>query len=603
MSFTPLIQEKIKNLPENPGVYRFYNAEGEILYIGKAKNLRKRVTSYFTKSDLHNYKNEMLVRKITDIQYILVEDESDALLLENNLIKEFQPKYNILLKDDKTFPWIVIRNEHFPRVMQTRHHVEDGSQYFGPYTSGVMVRTILELVRQLYKLRTCAHALTPENIARMKFKKCLEFDIGNCLAPCIALQTEEEYSLSIQQIREILKGNYQQVIQQLRGLMKELAEKYYFEQAELVRIKIEILEKYKGKSTIVNPRINNVDVYSFVGAGNKAYVNFLKIVQGAIVQSHNLEVVKRIEEMDEEILASVIFSLRRRFNSDATEIIVPFKPSIEIKHIEWTIPNKGDKKRLLDLSERNASSYQRDRSLVSEALMNRERRTPLVEALKRDLNLPATPERIECFDNSNIQGTNPVSSCVVFINGKPSKADYRHYNVKTVEGANDFASMEEIVFRRYDRLIREEKQLPDLVVIDGGKGQLGAAWKSLQKLNIHHRMAVIGIAKRLEEIYKPGDSVPLYLDKNSPSLRLIQRIRDEAHRFGITFHRNKRSAGFLQSQLDEVKGIGEITKERILKKTRDLEQLGNMNLEELEAIAGKRGANILYAFFQTRKGE
>ena len=598
MSFESSIQEKVKKLPEKPGVYRFYNSGGEILYIGKAKNLRKRVSSYFTKSELHSFKNEMLVRRISDIQYILVEDESDALLLENNLIKEFQPKYNILLKDDKTFPWIVIRNEHFPRVSQTRHHLEDGSLYFGPYTSVVMVRAILELVRQLCKLRTCTYALTPESIVRKKFKKCLEFHIGNCMAPCESLQSEADYMVSIQQIREILKGNYQQVIHQLRRLMTELAEKFQFEQAELVRLKIEVLEKYKGKSTIVNAKISNVDVFSFVGNGNKVYINFLKIVQGAIVQSHNMEVVKRIEEMDEEILASIVFLLRRRFNSDATEIIVPFKPSIKVKQVLWTIPVRGDKKKLLELSTRNAASYQRDRSLSNEIALKREHKIPVLEILKRDLNLMKFPERIECFDNSNIQGANPVSSCIVFIDGKPRKSEYRHYNVKTVVGPNDFASMEEIVFRRYDRIIKEEKQLPDLIIIDGGKGQLGAAWKSLKLLNIQDSVAVIGIAKRLEEIYKPGDSVPLYLDKNSTSLRLIQRIRDEAHRFGITFHRNKRSAGFLKSELDTIRGIGDKTRENILKHARDIGQLKEMRVEELTAIAGKRGGKILFDYFR-----
>jgi excinuclease ABC subunit C len=595
------IQEIVNKLPGKPGVYQFINAAGDFIYIGKAKNLKKRVTSYFTHSDQHSYKHDALVRQINDIHYILVEDESDALLLENNLIKENLPKYNIMLKDDKTYPWIVITNERFPRVMLTRNYISDGSVYYGPYTSVVMVRSMLDLIRQLFKLRTCKLALTAENVDRGKFQHCLEFDLGNCLAPCENRQTEENYMAAIVQIKEILKGNYQQVILQLKEAMGNYARLYQFEQADLVRQKIETLEKYKGRSTIVNPRISNVDVFTILDEESHAYVNFMKIVNGAIVQSHNVEVVKKMAEVKEEILSYVIFDLRARFSSDAREVIVPVLPDVCLPEIHYIVPKQGDKRKLLELSERNALSYRKDKELAREALSRPDAATTILLDLKRDLRLKTLPVRIECFDNSNIQGTSPVASCVVFECGKAKKSDYRHYNIKTVEGPNDFASMEEVIYRRYARAIQEGSKLPDLIIVDGGKGQLSAALASLDKLNLREKTAIVGIAKRLEEIYVPGDSVPLYLDKNSRSLRLIQQLRNEAHRFGITFHRKKRETALFESELDVIPGIGPATKEKIQIKVKDLQLLRSMNIQEIASIAGMRAAKILHDYFQQKK--
>jgi excinuclease ABC subunit C len=600
MAEKPYIQEIVNKLPGKPGVYQFINATGDLIYIGKAKNLKKRVTSYFTQSDQHSYKHDALVRQIHDIHYILVDDESDALLLENNLIKENLPKYNIMLKDDKTYPWVVITNERFPRVMLTRNYIQDGSIYFGPYTSVVMVRTMLDLIRQLFRLRTCKLSLTVENIEKGKFQHCLEFDLGNCLAPCENRQTEGNYMVAIGQIKEILKGNYQQVILQLKEAMGNYARLYQFEQADLVRLKIETLEKYKGRSTIVNPKISNVDVFSILDEDSHAYVNFMKIVNGAIVQSHNIEVVKKIAEVKEEILSFVIFDLRARFNSDAREVIVQVLPDVLQPGVYYTIPKQGDKRKLLELSERNALSYRKDRELAREALSRPDQSTSVLLDLKRDLRLKTLPVRIECFDNSNIQGTNPVASCVVFECGKPKKSDYRHYNIKTVEGPNDFASMEEVIYRRYSRLIQEGAQLPDLIIVDGGKGQLSAALSSLDKLSLREKIAIVGIAKRLEEIYVPGDSVPLYLDKNSRSLRLIQRLRNEAHRFGITFHRKKRETALFESELDVIPGIGPATREKIQLKVRDLHLLSSMNIQEIASIAGMKAAKILHDHFHKK---
>jgi len=600
MAEKPHIQEIVNKLPGKPGVYQFLNVAGELIYIGKAKNLKKRVTSYFTHSDQHSYKHDALVRQIQDIQYILVDDESDALLLENNLIKENQPKYNIMLKDDKTYPWIVITNERFPRVILTRNYILDGSTYFGPYTSVVMVRSMLDLIRQLFKLRTCKLSLTAENIEKGKFQHCLEYDLGNCLAPCEGRQTEESYLDAIGQIKEILKGNYQQVILQLKEAMANYARLYQFELADLVRLKIETLEKYKGRSTIVNPKISNVDVFSILDEEHHAYINFMKIVNGAIVQSHNVEVVKKIAEVKEEILSYVIFDLRARFSSDAREVIIPFMPDVCPPGVYYTVPKQGDKKKLLELSERNALSYRKDRELAREALSRPDPATSVLLDLKRDLRLKTLPVRIECFDNSNIQGTNPVASCVVFECGKPKKSDYRHYNIKTVEGANDFASMEEVILRRYSRLIQEGAELPDLIIVDGGKGQLSAALNSLEKLNLRERMAIVGIAKRLEEIYVPGDSVPLYLDKNSRSLRLIQQLRNEAHRFGITFHRKKRETALFESELDQIPGIGPATREKIQLKVKDLQLLGSMSIPDIAEITGMKAARILHDHFRQK---
>jgi excinuclease ABC subunit C len=591
-----IITEILNKLPQMPGVYQFYNGIGEIIYIGKAKNLRKRVYSYFKVAEILNYKQEALVNKITDIKYILVENESDALLLENNLIKEYQPRYNILLKDDKTFPWICIKNERFPRVILTRNYFIDGSAYFGPYTSGLMVKTLLDLIRQLYKLRTCNFVLSETGISKGKFKRCLEFHMGNCKGPCEGLQDELDYNQSIAQIKEILKGNYHYVIKHLRIMMESYSKKLLFEEAEVLKKKIEILERFKGKSTIVNQRISNVDVFSIIDEEDYAYINFLKIVNGAIVQAHNVEVIKRLAEDKNEILSSVIFDIHERFGSNANEIIVPFKPDICLDNVNFTVPLKGDKKKVLDLSSRNAASFRANKLETRSSDKWSELEARLLSQLRDDLRLTTIPLHIECFDNSNIQGANPVASCVVFKSGKPHKSAYRHFNVKTVAGANDFASMEEIVLRRYKRIIEEKESIPDLIVIDGGKGQLSAAVKSLKKLDLYGKIAIVGIAKRLEEIYVPEDSIPLYLDKNSSSLRLIQRIRNEAHRFGIAFHRKKRSNSQIRSAFMNIPGIGEETTKKLLKEESDWETLKRMSVDDLTVIVGKRAAKILFSY-------
>ncbi len=597
MSKKSLPQELVNTLPQKPGVYQFLNFAGEILYIGKAKNLRKRVASYFILSDNRNYKHEVLVKKIADIKYILVENESEALLLENNLIKEYQPRYNILLKDDKTYPWICIKKERFPRVMQTRNYVSDGSEYFGPYTSGIMVKTLLGLIRQLYKLRTCKLALSAAGIEQGRFKRCLEFHMGNCKGPCEGLQTLEEYQQSIAEIRDILKGNYQQVIVHLKKVMERYARQLLFEEAEIVKQKLEILEKFKGKSTIVNPKINNVDVFSILDEENYAYINFLKIVNGAIVQAHNLEVQKFLPEDKHDVLGYSVFNLRNRFQSSAKEVIVPFKPDVVIEGVTFTVPVRGDKKKVLDLSSRNVTSFRNDKVALRLNDKWSEQEETVLARLQQDLRLAKIPFHIECFDNSNLQGFDPVASCVVFKATRPFKSAYRHYNIKTVTGANDYASMEEVIHRRYKRLLEEEGQLPDLIIIDGGKGQLNSAVKRLKELGLYGKIAIISIAKRLEEIYVPDDSVPLYLDKGSVSLRLIQRIRDEAHRFGISFHKKKRSETLLQSVFKGIPGIGEASSIKLLQAEPDLEMIRKMSPEELTGIVGKRAAKALLEYF------
>ncbi len=592
------LQQIISNLPGKPGVYQFFNSEEKIIYIGKAKNLKKRVSSYFNR--LHdNRKLELMVSKIANIRYIVVETESDALLLENNLIKKYQPRYNIMLKDDKSYPWIVIRNEHFPRVYIMRNPIRDGSQYFGPYTSVVMVNTLLDLVKQLYPLRTCTLNLNAEQIDRHKFKVCLEYHLGNCKGPCESLQTEEEYSESIAQIRNILKGDISTVIQHLKTLMNECANNYHFEEAEIIKNKIYLLERYRSKSTVVNPSINNVDVFSYEEDIQCAYINCLRVVDGAIVQAHTIELTKRLDESPEELLSFAITDIRERFASQSREIIVPFKPDVELPQITYTIPKIGDKKKLLDLSQRNAKYFKLEKKKQIEQTDPNRHINRIMETLKKDLHLTELPVHIECFDNSNIQGTHPVAACVVFKNARPSKKDYRHFNIKTVEGPNDFASMEEIVYRRYHRMLDEKEPLPQLIIIDGGKGQLSAAINSLDKLELSNKIAIIGIAKKLEEIYFPGDTTPLYLDKRSESLKLIQHLRDEAHRFGITFHRNKRSKAMIHTSLTKIEGVGQKTAEKLLQKFKSVARLKQASIEEIEEIIGKQKAQTVFQAIQS----
>lgn len=586
----------IASLPENPGVYQYFDFEEKLLYVGKAKNLKKRVSSYFNK--IHDSgKLRILVSKIETIKHIIVDSEIDALLLENSMIKEYQPRYNVMLKDDKTYPWICIKNERFPRVLVTRTIVKDGSQYFGPYASVTMMKTLLDLIRQLYKLRNCTFNLSRENIEKNKFKVCLEFHIGNCKAPCINNQQEEEYNESINEIKNILKGNLQTVAVYLKELMQKHADSYKFEMAQQIKIKIEILEKYKSRSTVVNPSISDVDVFSFIDDTDSAYVNYMKIINGSIIQGHTIELKKKIEEDSNDLLAMAIIELRQRFESGSREIIVPFEIDFAMQGISFTIPQRGDKKKLLDLSERNARYYMLEKKAQQEKANPGIKLQRILETLQKDLRLKELPEHIECFDNSNIQGTNPVAACVVFKNAKPAKKEYRHYNVKTVIGPDDFSSMEEIVERRYKRLIEENQTLPQLIVVDGGKGQLHAALNSLEKLNLRGKIAIIGIAKRLEEIYFPEDSVPLYLNKNSESLRLIQHLRNEAHRFGITFHRNKRSKDFIKSELDAISGIGEKTKLLLLQEFKSIENIKNLTEENLEKVIGKKKTKVLKTYF------
>ena len=594
------LQNLVKTLPGKPGVYRYLDKEGKVIYVGKAKNLKKRVASYFTKTH-QSGKLKLLVRKIADIKFIVTGSESDALLLENNLIKKYQPRYNILLKDDKSFPWICIKNEPFPRVFPTRNPQKDGSEYYGPYTSVKMMRTLLDIIRQLYPLRTCKLNLSQKNIEKGKFKVCLEYHIGNCLAPCAGKQSKEEYDQSIEHVRSIIKGNVVEIIRELRELMHGFAENMEFEKAQMVKEKIEILENYKSKSTIVNPNISNVDVISIVDEESLAWVNWLRVVNGAIVQAHTVEVKKKLDESKEEVLALTLTDFRQRFESTTREVIAPFHPGVEMGDIKFTIPQRGDKKQLLDLSLRNAMFYRMERNKQRELVDPERHSRRIMETMKKDLRMQVAPEVIECFDNSNFQGDYPVAAMVQFVKGKPNKKEYRHYNIKTVEGANDFASMEEIIQRRYGRLVKEDKPLPQLIVVDGGKGQLSAAVKSLQNLGLFGKITIIGIAKKLEELYYPNDPVPLYLDKTSETLKVIQQLRDEAHRFGITHHRKKRDKGTLKSELTSIEGVGFTTAQKLLRKFKSVKKIKEANEQELAQVIGKAKAAIVYRYFNKEK--
>ena len=577
--------------PESPGCYLYLDESGTIIYVGKAKNLKKRVASYFNKTQTP--KTQVLVNKIRDIQYIVVESEEDALLLENSMIKEHQPRYNIMLKDDKTYPWIVVKNERFPRIFQTRTKLKDKSTYYGPYPSVHNVKGVLKLLAGLYPLRTCICPLTKENIEKKKFKVCLQYHIKNCLGPCEGLQSEEEYNKNVRAIREILGGNIGKISRKLYNEMLDLSSELKFEEAQNVKEKYELLENYKAKSIVVSPNLTNVDVFSFEEEDQSVYINYLHIISGSIVQGYTIEYKVRVDEPKEEILGMGITELRTRFKSDAKEIIVPFLPEISFSGVEYFVPQRGDKKKLLQLSHKNVRQYMLDQLKQAEKLNPEQRGARILKTLQTDLRLTELPVHIECFDNSNFQGTNPVSACVVFKKGRPSKADYRHYNIKTVVGPDDFSSMYETVHRRYRRLLLEGQDFPQLIVIDGGKGQLHAAVDALGELDLYGKIPIIGIAKRLEEIYFPNDPVPLYLDKNSESLKIIQQLRDEAHRFGITFHRQKRSSQQIVSELDSVKGIGEVAKEKLLKKYKSVKKIKETPTEELVKFLGKRRTELL----------
>jgi len=591
------LQPIIKSLPGKPGIYQFFDNNGKIIYVGKAKHLKKRVSSYFNKDISGSGKLTLLVKKIADIKYIVVDTEFDALLLENNLIKKYLPRYNIQLKDDKSFPWICLKNEPFPRIFPTRNLIKDGSIYFGPYASVRMMKTVLNLIKQLYPLRNCKFKLTEKNIQNKKYKVCLEYHIGNCKGPCEGKQTEDDYNNTITEIKEIIKGNINVVTGQLKRLMNEFAKNYEFEKAQIVKEKIVLLDRYQSKSTIVNPKINNVDVFSIITEKNYGFVNFLKVINGAIVQAHTVEIKKKLDESPEELLALSITDFRKRFSSDATEIIIPFKIEYEIPETKFIIPKRGDKKHLLELSERNAKYFKIEKQKQKD-LIDPERHTKrILNGMKKDLRLKELPVHIECFDNSNIQGEYPVAAMVVFKNAKSCKKEYRHFNIKTVKGANDFASMEEIIFRRYNRLLHEKKPLPQLIVVDGGKGQLSAALKSLEKLNLRGKISTIGIAKKLEEIFYPEDSLPLYIDKKSETLKIIRQLRDEAHRFSITHHRKKREKGTIKSVLTEIDGIGYSTSQKLLQKLRSVKNIKKATIEELQKIIGKSKAQIVFDYF------
>ena len=589
------IDVQLSSLPKGPGVYQFYDANDFILYVGKAKNLKKRVTSYFTKN--HEYgKTRVLVKKIDKIKHIVVSTESDALLLENNLIKEYKPRYNVLLKDDKTYPWICLKNERFPRLFPTRRMIKDGSEYFGPYTSMKTVRTLLDIIKSVYPLRTCNYDLSREKIQNGRYKVCLEYHLGNCKGPCEELQSSEEYDRQIQDIREIIKGNFKSSLLYFKGQMKQLASEMRFEEAQQIKEKIDVLENYQVKSTVVNPKISNVDVFSIISDEAFAYVNFLQLSHGSIVRSHTMEIKKKLSEEDDALLQLAIVEIRKRFKSESKEIYLPFRVVVP-SGLLVSIPKLGDKKRLLEMSERNAKFFRQER-FNQIRIIDPDRHTNRIMAqMQKDLRLSSEPRHIECFDNSNIQGSNPVAACVVFRDGKPFKKEYRHYNIKTVEGPDDFASMEEVVFRRYKRLVEEETPLPQLIVIDGGKGQLSSALKSLDILGLRGKIAIIGIAKRLEEIYFPGDSIPLYLDKKSESLKIVQQLRNEAHRFGINFHRNKRSKAAISSELEEVDGVGEKTAKELLKRFKSVKRIKEASIESLKEVVGASKAKKIYESF------
>lgn len=593
----PTLELQIQTLPNNPGVYQYYDKEGKILYVGKAKNLKKRVASYFNK--IHDTaKTNVLVKKIVTIKHIVVPTETDALLLENNLIKTLQPRYNVLLRDDKSYPWICIKKEPFSRIFSTRRLIKDGSEYFGPYTSFKTVSTILELIKELYPLRTCNYDLSQSNIESGKFKVCLEYHIGNCKGPCEGFETLENYQKQVDAIREILKGNFKESMKDFKKVMTDLAKDMRFEEAQKIKEKIEILQNYQSRSTIINPKITNVDVFSIVSDESAAFVNFLQISHGSIIRSHTMEIKKKLDESDEELLELAIIELRERFQLLSKEIIVPFEVEVG-ENIKVTVPQLGDKKHILDLSIRNAKFY-RIEQLKQLQIVDPDRHANRIMAqMQKDLRLPVEPRHIECFDNSNIQGTNPVAACVVFKDGKPSKKDYRHFNIKTVEGPDDFASMTEVVYRRYKRLLEENEPLPQLIIIDGGKGQLSSALKSIDELGLRGKITIIGIAKRLEELFYPGDSIPLYLDKKSETLKVIQQLRNEAHRFGINHHRDKRSKAALNSSIEGIPGIGEKTMLTLIQHFKSVKRLKLATEKEISDIVGVSKAKKITDFYKT----
>lgn len=622
------IKSILKTIPTDPGVYRYYDDKGEIIYVGKAKNLKRRVHSYFNKQQ-QSRKVSVLVSRIADIRFTVVNSEMEALLLENNFIKQYKPRYNILLKDDKTYPWICIKNERFPRVFLTRKKVNDGSTYLGPYPSVMTAKTLLEMLRQLYPIRNCKLILKEENIKNNHYRPCLEYHIGNCKAPCNGSIGEDDYNEMIYNVKKVIKGNIQEVLRDMKSQMMAHAAKLEFEQAQVIKDKYDLLENYHAKSVVCSNTAYDMEVFSFEDAGNSFYVNYMKIVEGAIIQSHSLEIKRKLEESPEELLSIAIVEIHQMNDdeeadsfdaslhedckdtlnvSDAVrhgcknkkirEIIVPIELSINIEGVRFTIPQRGEKREILELSQRNAKQYRLEVEKLR-TLVDPERHTKrILNQMKEDLKLPVLPEVIECFDNSNFQGDYAVAAMTQFVNAKPNKSGYRHFNIKTVEGPNDFASMEEIIYRRYSRLLNENQRLPDLIVVDGGKGQLSSAVKILQQLGLFGKISIIGIAEKLEEIYFPGDSIPLYIDKRSETLKVIQHIRDEAHRFGITHHRKKFEKGFIHSELNDIKGIGKQTAEKLMLELKSVKNIKEASLETLEKIVGKAKAKVVWDYFQ-----
>ena len=592
----PNLELQLKTLPQDPGVYRYYDKDNNLLYVGKAKNLKKRVLSYFNKNH-GGYRTRIMVSKIVRLETTIVNSEYDALLLENNLIKELNPYYNVKLKDDKTYPWICIKNESFPRVFLTRNVVKDGSEYYGPYAKPRQAKILIDTIKKIYKLRTCNLNLSPDKIDDGKYKVCLEYHIKNCLGPCEGLESEEEYNDKIKAIRGIIKGDYKIARQYLTGQMMHFAEKMEFENAQMVKERLEILEDYQTHSMVVNAYIDDVDVFGIFSDESAAYVNYFKINNGSIVQSFTTEIKKILEESDEEIMEEALVEIRQKFSSNSKEIYLPFHLSVEIPGAKIIVPKVGDKKRIVELSEKNAREYRLEK-LKQVQIVDPERHTNRIMAeMQKNLRMPVEPRHIEGFDNSNIQGTNPVSACVVFKDGKPSKQDYRIFHVKTVEGPNDFATMEEVILRRYSRLLDEGEDLPQLILIDGGKGQLSSAVKSLKTLGLYGKITIVGIAKRLEEIFFPEDPIPLYLDKKSETLKILQRVRDEAHRFGVKHHRTRRKNSTIKSELEEIPGVGPKSIEMLLSKMKSVKRIREANLETLEEILGKSKAKMVFEYF------
>ncbi len=591
------LEEKIATLPNRPGIYQFKNEQGDIIYVGKAKKLRNRVRSYFNKGKDQNGKTRMLVRHITNLEYMEVESEQDAFLLENNLIKRYKPKYNIQLKDDKTFPWLCIKNEPFPRIFSTRNKVDDGSEYFGPYASVKLMKTLLSLATKLYPLRTCNYSLTEKNINAGKFKVCLEYHIGNCLGPCEGRQSEDDYMRGIQTIRKIIRGNTREVIQSLNAQMAEYAEELDFERAQFIKEKLELVERYQSGSSIVSPNVHDAEIYSLRKEMKRYFVGFLKVVDGAIIQGHVQELKAGMEEDQKQMLEYAIRSIRSETGSDSKEVIVPLELDLK-EDLQVTVPQRGEKRKLLELCERNVKYHLLEKRKQTRIVNPEQHYDRILNQMKDDLRMSVIPSHIECFDNSNTQGTNPVSACVVFKNGKPSKKDYRHFNIRTVEGPDDFASMREVIQRRYSRLIKEKQPLPQLIIIDGGKGQLSSAMTSLDELGLRGKITVIGIAKKLEEIFYPGDSIPIYIDKKSESLKLIQHLRNEAHRFSITHHRNRRSKNAFGTQLTDIQGVGKGTSEKLLKHFGSVKNVREANEEQLTKVVGLAKSKVIFNYFQ-----